>query len=334
MNTEHNNSDNLELSIRYFTGEATDDEVRQLEEWVSEKPGNRDLFLKYKRTWQLSAPDNLVVDREGAWNSLLDKIGDPEKDDKAYPFSSAKSKRSMALRIAAVAVLVIVSAAVLYFMFGVSSTQELVATAEIVEKELDDGSTVTLNTQSRVTYLSGFTKKKRQVSLLGSAFFEVAPDENRPFVVETSEAKITVLGTSFLVNAREEDKVLEVIVRSGKVRVTSREGKSLELTAGEQAVLHKESAQLQKEINTSPNYLAWKTNTFIFEDARLEEVVRDISNNFHVDIILANGYLADCRLTATYQDYSVEDMLELIAETLNLTVSVYENRFVLDGPDC
>lgn len=334
MNTEKNHTEFLDLIHRYLASEASDDDVRQLEEWVKEKPENKKVFLEYKKTWQFSSREKIHVDTAGSWKSLLEKIGEQETEEKKYPFPSQKTNRSLALRIAAVAILLIVSAAVLYFMFGVSSTQEFAASEVILEEALEDGSKITLDAHSRLTYPSGFAKNERKVRLLGSAFFEVTQDRDRPFIIETPEAAITVLGTSFFVNAREDEEFMEVVVSTGRVNIASREGTAIELSAGEKGLLNKETARLEKTVNTNPNYLAWKTKTFIFEDSRLEEVIHDISNNYHVEIVLTNAHLRDCRLTATYMEYSLEDILMLVAETLNLTVSGSGSHFVLDGPDC
>ena len=99
---------------------------------------------------------------------------------------------------------------------------------------LSDGSVITLNKRSSITYPSKFKGNTRAIALKGEAFFNVAPDKKKPFIISVNDVQVTVVGTSF--NIKSENGNTEVVVETGIVRVT-RSGKTVELNAGEKVVI-------------------------------------------------------------------------------------------------
>jgi ferric-dicitrate binding protein FerR (iron transport regulator) len=199
---------------------------------------------------------------------------------------------------------------------------------------LPDGTVIALNKNSVITYPDKFGRKKRKVLLKGEAFFQVKRDEKKPFIIEAENVEIEVLGTSFNVDARPDKQFVEVIVNTGKVALRSEKGKEIVLLKGERGVFSKETGELVKEANKSRNYLAWKTKKLIFEDDCLADVVKDISEAYDINIELASPALKDCRLTAIYDDLSLDAILNILKETFDLSVVKKDNIILVTGEGC
>jgi ferric-dicitrate binding protein FerR (iron transport regulator) len=241
---------------------------------------------------------------------------------------------AMFFRIAAAFIAVTAVGLLVYWMATRNLTADLVAENSILQETLKDGSEVTLDRRSTLTYTPQFNRKERRVQLSGSALFKVTPNADKPFIVETPEVNVQVLGTSFYVRARESEQEIDVVVEEGSVSVTVETGETITLEENEMAVFDKQKAVLAKKINRDQNYLAWKTKRLVFENTPLEAVCAALSRAYDVDVQLANTYLRDCNLTATYENYSLDDVLMLIRETLNLRTKKKGRLILLDGEEC
>jgi transmembrane sensor len=148
--------------------------------------------------------------------------------------------------------------------------------------QLSDGTVVKLNAGSRLTFDSLFSGNKRSVSLEGEAFFEVAKDPNRPFVISSDNVTTTVLGTSFNINAFREEVV--VTVASGSVRVEAPEGqvRQLILKRGQQASYSSSNKLLSLREVDIDYYLAWKNGVLDFREANEKEVFSRLSKWYGV----------------------------------------------------
>ena len=142
--------------------------------------------------------------------------------------------------------------------------------------KLPDGTEVTLNHFSSLTYPEKFKGKHREVDLKGEAYFEVAPDKNRPFYVETEEVKIRVLGTVFDVNTHYTRGVRTVLVE-GAVALEWGDQKEIRMKPGELADFDRTTTEVTlKEVDVT-SYISWKEGYFVFEDEPLEEIMHTLS---------------------------------------------------------
>jgi len=158
---------------------------------------------------------------------------------------------------------------------------------------LADGSRVWLNSASSLRFPTSFTGNRREVELDGEGYFEVAKDASKPFHVKTRSQDIEVLGTHFNVNAYNDEEAIKTTLLEGKVRVASGEwqvasGKSsnqeIMLKPGEQAVFTPHSPLA---INHSPDLdqvMAWTTGQFVFRDQRIENIMKQLSRWYDVEI--------------------------------------------------
>ncbi|RHR79010.1 DUF4974 domain-containing protein [Odoribacter sp. AF15-53] len=192
---------------------------------------------------------------------------------------------------------------------------------------LDDGTRVWVNAGSRIKYPVRFSGKERVVTVKGEAYFDVTKD-GRPFVVETNLGKVNVLGTSFGVMAYENEAVLTTLV-SGKVMFTGKEGKSVVLAPGEQAVVSLAGTLTKREVNVE-EYVGWKDGWYIFKEKRLEDVMHTLSRWYDVSVFYQNPKVKDIRFSGNLKRYdSIRIFLEVLAGSEEVKYKIDGNVVIL-----
>ena len=184
---------------------------------------------------------------------------------------------------------------------------------------LPDQTEISLAGGSRLTYdARHYGQEMRLVRLEGKAFFEVWHDEARPFRVETAESRVTVLGTRFQVVAGKEQTTVDVV--SGKVGFALREKTdSVALTAGLQAYYTSGDQRIKVTEQPNPNELAWLTHRLRFEETPLPQVVADLDQAYQTTLSYSGD--ADKRLTATLEELTLEEALQVVNETLDVRIT-------------
>lgn len=198
---------------------------------------------------------------------------------------------------------------------------------------LPDGTTVYLNSDSRIFYPAAFGETSRDVTMDGEAFFEVVRD-GKPFVVQSRGMKTEVLGTRFNVKSRA-GKNVEVTLVEGKVNVVSSSGESSLLRPNQQAVIAVNSAEVStKDVNVL-RFTSWKDNILFFEHTTLAQAIAEIESWYAVSIEIRNPALLKCVITAKYQDEPLGNVLSSFQFLLNLNIrKVDATHYTLDGQGC
>jgi ferric-dicitrate binding protein FerR (iron transport regulator) len=200
---------------------------------------------------------------------------------------------------------------------------------------LPDGSTVWLNKNSRLAYHDDFNKENRTVILAGEAFFEVIADRQKPFVVQTPQARVKVLGTSFNVNTYAgESKTTEVFVVTGIVNFSNNKGanEGIDLKAGELAAASNNTVMLLTSDDS--NILAWKEKRLIFQKSPLNSVAKNLEAYFKIDIEIMNEDIGRCRFTGSFDQPTLEEIIEALSVSLDLTIVKKDDTYVVDGNGC
>lgn len=269
---------------------------------------------------------NSKVDTDKAWNKLYNRLEEDNLIKKNNIFNNP------VFRIAASVILIVgLGFAGIYIGtngFGKNSTNVISVGIEQknVPVNLPDGSKVFLNRNSRIEYPDRFDSQKRTVKLEGEAFFNVEYDATRPFSVDAGKADITVLGTSFNVNT--ENNKVEVFVTEGKVRLSNKENHSVTLEPGDLGSVI--DNRTSKNINTDPNYLAWKTDILVFEGDRLEKVISDLKKVHNINIEIEDAEINNLRVTSVFDNQSPETIIRIICTTFNLEYYKEGNIYFLD----
>ena len=301
------------LIIRYFSGEASPGDILELEAWVTADATHRDLFREYQKTWQLLDSTQTIASAEldHEWAVLKSKIVNRKSKIVAW-----------SLRAAAVFVLLAIPAFLLFHFLASPIENQLAAGNEVKEYTLPDGTVVTLNAGAVLSCPSKFSGNSRNVMLEGTAWFEVAHDKAKPFIIASGNARIQVVGTSFFVNTHTLSNTKEIILASGKVKVyyENNPSKMSFLSPGDKAELTADGNAIITTSNEDANYLAWKTKHMVFCNTRLNEVVALLIQVYHTNILISDNRLSDSRITATFDKQSLESVLNVLKATLDLQI--------------
>jgi len=278
-----------------------------------------------KKWNDLKQADKEDIDVDNAWEKLNRRI---EAESPAITLRRPSFMQNF-VRIAAMVVIV---AGLGWLFFEVAAPKQItVASAadqKNVEAMLPDGSMVYLNRNSTLKYPKHFNNSNRKVSLEGEAFFDIARDESRPFILDAGQATVRVLGTSFNVITDNGNDEVEVFVSSGSVMVTSADGSRSETLEPDYVgrISDREASQAR---NTNVNYMSWHTNMLVFDGERLENVFTDLKRTFDIDIIAAEPAINDYRLTSPFEDQPHDTIIKVICTTFNLRSAKEEGIYRL-----
>jgi len=219
----------------------------------------------------------------------------------------------------AVGFLLLVGLGTTMFHFPSSADQDIVVqithTTAWGQQEnivLPDGSKVTLNVGSSISFPEQFDKSKRNVKLSGEAFFEVVKNKEAPFIIHTDEVTTTVLGTSFNINTKDKEHIT-VTVATGKVRVGTKNTTEVILTPKQQARYNIATQSIStKKVNLN-QYLDWKEGVLQFENVTLDEAAKILERWYNVNIKVLNDDIANCRFSGKFNNETLPTVLESLA---------------------
>ncbi len=196
---------------------------------------------------------------------------------------------------------------------------------------LSDGTRVWLNSETEMTYPVAFSGDKREVSVIGEAFFVVKKERERPFVVRTQQTRTTVLGTAFNVMAYEGKQQTEITLVQGCVAVSAG-GKDCRIEPGQQVSVDNVSLQMEKHDVNVAYFISWKEGLFDFDCMKLSELCEKLGRWYDVDFFFENPGLGDKRFTgAVKENNSLQFMLDFVEKTAGVhfevkgkTIRVYD----------
>ncbi len=319
-----------DLIAKVLADEATADEQHTVESWLDAAPQNRKYFEDIKRIWFESgdAVESLAVNTDAAWQRVQERIHKPPK-----PLIVRWLTTVNIMKIAAAA-LVLFGA--IQFFGGDSTLKntEIVATTTVLQDTLSDGSLVNLNKKSSLTTV--FSKKERRVKMSGEAFFDIAHDTEKPFVIEVKTLEIKVVGTSFNVDNLSETGKVIVVVETGTVLLRGANGAEIYIQKGDKAIYDVATGQFEKTKNTDKNVAAYKTNRLDFGRTTLKDAVKQMNELFDAHIEIVSPQIEHCQITSTYTkgDDLIFYFEEIIGESINLKVQKAGDKIILSGTGC
>lgn len=197
---------------------------------------------------------------------------------------------------------------------------------------LADGTKIWLNSNSKLRYPSQFGNGDRKVQLEGEAFFHVARDTNHPFIVDVTTAKIKVLGTSFNVNAyNDQDEIFTTLVE-GKVEVNDDfYGASQELLPNDQLCFNKLNGKISKKIVDTRLYTAWKDGRFVFKNRSLENIMISLSRWYDVDVFFLTNSIKELKYTGDVARYdNINSILDMIEVTNKVKFTIKDRSVMIE----
>ncbi len=242
-------------------------------------------------------------------------------------FPSKKSTRKLiqpvwrkAMQWVAIIMLPVLSAFLAYYITinqTYNNNNNVTVTAGNGEKAdimLADGSHVWINSGSSLTYNEGFNRKERNVYLEGEAYFEVAKDAERPFIVRTGEMDIQALGTAFNVNAYNDERYVSSVLLEGKIKVIAL-GQEHILTENERVTIDRSLQTLSTDKVYASDFVQWKDGNIYFENRSFEEIANTLSRVFNVEIRFASNSLRPIRFSGTLGNSSIRNAMDILSLT-------------------
>jgi len=325
------------------------------------RPGEREIIERWSE--QLGTPENLILPRaehEQVRAAMWRQIEQITQGDRGDAVAAGQLRRhpaafwhAPAVRWAAAALLVLGAALAVVLLrprqvatpaSTASWVQQHNTGAQVRRFALADGSRVALYPGSSLHYRPGLAGARREVRLRGEAFFEVAKNPARPFLVYTEQLVTTVLGTSFRVKAYA-GRPNEVAVQEGRVAVQVRRGANLGATPAQpaaggilllpnQQVAYSALAPhtLHKQLVANP--LVLEPQVFTFEKQPVIKVLQALEKAYGVSILYDRKKLAGCTVTVTFYQESLYEKLDVLSKALGASYSVADNaqlRFTSNG---
>ncbi len=320
----------------YITGKAGPEEAAEVDRWLAADPVNRDRLGQlqeiFRHTDSLSELEG--VDMKGDWNKIRSRIGWDREQNSRATINIFSLKTFPLLKIAAILVLVMIPAVLLelrYDFIGAPGTPMITASSErgTVDLQLPDGSSVTLNAHSELSYPESFSARKREVTLSGEAYFDVVPSEKQPFLIRIGQDMVVeVLGTTFTVRSGNIPGEVLVRVSSGMVSLYrgGQKRDRLVVSAGEEGIFNGEG--FSKSPIKDPNYLSWKTGTLEFRNTPFAEVAAGLADFSGMKVLIRDRELDSRTLTSTHVNQPLGEILEEIRLVLAIDFIISNDTII------
>lgn len=299
------------LLLRYCEGQVTEKERQEVEEWINESAENRRMMDQVLMLYISTDTLNILkkVDTEKALSKVKTRMSPVKKVTWAKRFQ----------RIVAILFLPFIIA--LSVQYGRTDKQVV---SQILEAKtapgmtasltLPDGTLAFLNSQSSLSYPSFFDGDVREVMLKGEGYFEVAKDKRKKFVVVIPHhSQIEVQGTSFNVEAYEQDADVTATLIEGKIGFIYQDkgvSKQVSMLPGQKLMYNSESKEMMLSETSGLSEIAWKDGKIIFNNTPLPEALRILDKRYNVKFILNNERLKKSSFTGTFATQRLEMILE------------------------
>ncbi|WP_153798992.1 FecR family protein [Foetidibacter luteolus] len=319
-----------EIASKYFDGSITPAEKKLLDEWYNTQPTDT---VEWKRDEAEAALEQRL------FTNIQEQISSVQE----LPVVLMRTKRRILWRVAAA---VLAGITVTYFYLRTATVEnDTVAVKNTHDTAvtytryltLEDGSTVILHADSKLTRSPGFNNGARVVTLTGEAYFDITRDTLKPFIIHTGKVKTTVLGTAFNISAYPGKNTITVAVTRGKVRVEDSEKILAELTPDQQVVYNIPTANAEREkVNAVASSAGWVRQDMNFDGASLASVVQVLNKRYNVNISFKNHALENCKVKVSFNGTEpLVKVLDLLCTISNASYTKPDDaNIVIDGEGC
>ena len=308
------------LLEKFFKKEATSEEMRILVEWIRQ-PGIREEFnLLCEQMWKEAAVDIDKTVEEEMWNHLQQKLGQP-----VVLIPKKNRWKPILYKVAATILLPICLGLGTYFFIGQLNKPSLepflvnVDYGQKADLTLPDGTKVWLNSATQLSYNSAYNKDDRKVHLDGEAYFEVAKNKAKRFIVCCNDLEVEALGTAFNVKGYSNDASVITSLVEGSVRISNGVESDV-LKPGERLEYQKNSRSFVKsEIPDMREVDFWRKNMLVFHATTLGEIATTVERMYGVKVVFDAENLKNVLFTGTIRNNSLSNVFYIISLTYPLS---------------
>jgi transmembrane sensor len=360
------------LLARKLSGEASQEELLQLDQLLDNNEENQFIHETLQSYWK---PNNQTLEdlnEDAHFNFVLDQAISDENDEYiAKDYSENNEKKEIhpqffSFKKIAIAASTIALLGIGWVLLKTDTGKNIKANTysnELLAKPgkkmrllLPDGTQIWLNSDSKINYNKAFDGKTREVVLVGEAFFDVAKDKTRPFIIHTKAMDIKVLGTAFNVKAYPSDKTTEASLVHGSIeasfidrpneKIILKPNEKIVFTNNLPVVIEKKKAirnaiiiknndpiitvkKINYEVDKKDSLMVetvWMKNTIAFRAEPLVDVVTKIERWYDVHIIIKNEKLKTKIFTGTFNDETITEVMNALSKSGNINYKKSNNN--------
>ncbi len=307
------------IIIHFIEGRTSENARKLISEEIQE-------YKKNKQGKMKNTQNNTDFNSDKAWDSLHNRIEDNgllNKRKKIFNISPA-------VKIAASVILIIGLSFSAFQIFISDKYVEFATLNEIKEHKLPDGTIVTLNKNSNLKYQELFNGDIREIDFKGEAFFEVARNPDKPFIINTNGAEVKVLGTSFNLKSNNNENVV-LTVTTGKVQLAKKSDpdQKVILHAGDIGTINND--QILSNTNNDVNYLSWKNKILYFKQGEtLKKVISDLNTTYNVNIVFADDKIENEIINeSAFKNKELSFILDLFCTLHNLKHKTVGEKIII-----
>ena len=304
---------NIDYIIRQvLTGNANENEAYQFNQWLEKSDENKQVFEIIKNSWNRRTKEPTLINEEEIFEKVWQEGTGHRGLNKPYFSNIVKFAASF-----------VVIALFSYFLLSHNDSPEesnSKTVSSLITKEnpagqksklfLPDGS---INAESSVQYMDDFTDSIRLVYLSGEAFFEVAKDSLRPFIVQTENVFTEAIGTVFNINSYAENENININLISGKVKIhTDDSDDGILLDPGEAICFNRINHRTKKQIFNLLNVTGWKDGILIFDDASFQQVVHSLKRWYGININIVGDPVSEWEFSGRFDNEYLINVLEVM----------------------
>ena len=323
MENEH-----TELIIGYLQNNLTQEETDCFYNWVNESASNKELFFEIKAMYDAGLPLSTPWETSESWERLLNK----KKNSQSRRFNLWYQISTYA----AVALLAVAISS-MYFLFFHEEDNSLYSRyiggdgleADVVE--LPDGTHISLGSKTTFHYDKDYGKDKRIVYLEGEAYFDVAKQKDKPFIVKTKEQDIEALGTKFNVMAYPLDSLVVTTLSEGSVRLTSLNmAHSTILKPDQQLIYNRNTKKSYLQDVDAQQYSSWTSGYYYFPQQSLQAILDRLSHVYGIQFTVNSEALNKRTFTGTfYRGQSIKDIMDIINLSIPIRYKINDHHVTI-----
>lgn len=324
------------LILDFLLQEISEDEQKELNDWVAETEDHRRYFNQQREIW-FSALDGNTLSKynvEKAKELFLQRVRQATTSPSTNTMTVVHPLRRLRRwgKIAAAVILVLGLTSTLSYLLGQRDVKSDFTDIAIevpfgsqTQTTLPDGTRVWLSAGSKITYSQGFGVEDRNIRLQGEGYFEVTHDPQNPFTVKTNELDVQVLGTKFNLTNYPDEPTVTVTLDEGKVKLEKVGGGNPNyLSPNQTAVMDKKSGIISISESSTKTTRAWRANNMLIENMSFELLAKRLSRIYDVDIRFANSSARNLHFNGCFavKHQSISEVLSDLAatETFHYTV--------------
>lgn len=315
------------LLEKFLRNEATAEETQQLTEWFCQSNTRKDLSDFYTEKWE-NPPRSMDAILQ---NDMLENIRKGMRRGRhRSSFSFGKMMKYAAAII--IPVMLGVGAYVLAENFSRDYNKQMIVSVDNGQKanlQLPDGTRVWLNSGSSIRYDKSYNRHDRVINLEGEAYFEVAKNKKRPFIVKTNAISVRAVGTTFDVKAYTNDDAITTTLIEGKVNVFNDKVIS-QLLPNQKITFNKSNRTFDKvEVYDAEMAGLWKNNQLAFDSETLEDIAKVLERMYNIQVVFDSEQIKHIRFSGKIKNNSLESILQLISLTSPIHYNVKDSIVTL-----